>query len=419
MPGEQVECGQQADRTAESLLHAQNHAPDPLQVRIALEQSASTCIAHETRDPGSLEFGWRCLHQIQAHPRERRQGLAGVPLPVAGQQVVEPDVQHDPEQSSLRGFEQGEAGPDFRMGIRVDIDPAVKDHAVAQSVRPVRGHTPSPEIPEQAALHVAGLWQGDQGVGKMVHGSTIGRGAGSGMMPCPTRTADIPVSENPIRFPEQAGEVFLHGPAGRIEAQVELPEPADARAGIAVICHPHPLHGGTMHNKVVTILERSLRELGLRTLRFNFRGVGNSEGEFDNGRGESQDLLTIVEWVQRVCPGDALWLAGFSFGSYVAARVAQSTPVRQLISIAPAVENYAFDGMNRAGCPWLVIQGEDDEVVSPDAVYAWAESMGEAVQLIRMPGTGHFFHRRLMDLRGAIKNAVRNNLPARVVPATA
>ncbi|MEP6483637.1 MAG: alpha/beta fold hydrolase [Rudaea sp.] len=215
----------------------------------------------------------------------------------------------------------------------------------------------------------------------------------------------------PSEFPATSSNVTLRGAAGAIEAIARAPEPADARKGIAIICHPLPTHGGTMHNKVVTMIERSLRELGLATVIFNFRGVGASEGIFDEGRGETDDVLAIAEWVQRVRPDDALWLAGFSFGSYVAARAAPQLPVRQMISVAPPVERWGFATLASPLCPWLVIQGEADEVVDPQAVYAWVAAQPEPPTLVRMPETSHFFHRRLMDLRGAIKNGVRSNLP--------
>jgi uncharacterized protein len=224
------------------------------------------------------------------------------------------------------------------------------------------------------------------------------------------------MSDNPKQFPETASELRLSGPAGAIEAVAEVPEPQSARAGVALICHPHPLHGGTMHNKVVVMIERSLRELGLRTLRFNFRGVGASEGEHDDGRGETLDVLALAEWLRQVRPNDALWLAGFSFGSYVALLAARHLPVKQMISIAPPVGRWDFSAAIAPPCPWLVVQGEDDDVVEPQAVFDWIDAMADKPTLVRMPETGHFFHRRLMDLRGAIKNAVRGNLPPLLNP---
>ena len=217
----------------------------------------------------------------------------------------------------------------------------------------------------------------------------------------------------PAAFPQPAANIVLRGPAGALEAYAAVPEAECARRGAAIICHPHPQHGGTMHNKVVTIIERALRESGLATVTFNFRGVGASAGSFDDGRGETDDLLAVARWVQTVRPGDALWLAGFSFGSYVAQRAAQALPLRQLISVAPPVGRWDFTALAAPACPWLVIQGDSDEVVDPAAVHEFVAAQAHPPTLVRMPDTGHFFHRRLMDLRGAIKNGVRANLPPR------
>jgi len=216
---------------------------------------------------------------------------------------------------------------------------------------------------------------------------------------------------DPEQFPTDNTEFFLSGPAGRLECLADVPEADQARPAVVVLCHPHPLHGGTMRNKVVTIMERSLRELGLKTVRFNFRGTGESEGEFDDGEGELDDLLAVVEWARKTCPDSDLWLGGFSFGAYVALKAAQDLPVRQLITIAPPVERYGFEQLMPPNCPWLVVQGDEDEVVSPEAVFKWADGLDQEANLVVMEGTGHFFHRRLMDLRGLIKNHVQPNLP--------
>lgn len=215
----------------------------------------------------------------------------------------------------------------------------------------------------------------------------------------------------PLVFPASSGPLLLGGAAGVIEAVVDWPAPGDGRLGTAIVCHPHPLHGGTLHNKVVTIIERSLRELGMRTLRFNFRGVGASGGTYDDGIGETADLEQLAQWVGRTRPHDALWLAGFSFGAAVAARASLALPCAQLITIAPPVDKYGFESTPPPTCPWLLIQGEDDDVVEPAQVYAYVETLNNAPTLVKMPGAGHFFHRKLMDLRGAIKNGVKSNLP--------
>ncbi len=219
---------------------------------------------------------------------------------------------------------------------------------------------------------------------------------------------------DPAGFPEQSADVLLHGPVGLLELACDRPSAETARNGTVVVCHPHPEHGGTMHNKVVTIIERSVRELGMATVRFNFRGVGNSEGSYDEGNGESEDLAAVVAWVRKVRPDSTLWLAGFSFGSYVAFRSAAQLEPSQLILVAPPVGNWPFDDIEIPDCPLVIVQGEADEVVDAKAVFAWAANLDPAPAVIRMEETSHFFHRRLMDLRGAIKNAVRNNLPERV-----
>ncbi|HEY8010379.1 MAG TPA: CocE/NonD family hydrolase [Rudaea sp.] len=215
----------------------------------------------------------------------------------------------------------------------------------------------------------------------------------------------------PDRFPATATTFLLSGPAGALEVATDMPAPDLARAGTAIVCHPHPLQGGTMHNKVVTTLERALRELGLATVRFNFRGIGASAGTFDDGRGETDDALAVAAWVRRVRPDDVLWMAGFSFGSYVALRVTGTLPVRQLITVAPAVTRLDFSALPMPACPWLVIQGEADEIVEPAAVYAFVAARAPAPTLIRVPDTGHFFHRRLIELRGIVQDGVRANLP--------
>ncbi|HNR91745.1 MAG TPA: alpha/beta fold hydrolase [Dokdonella sp.] len=222
----------------------------------------------------------------------------------------------------------------------------------------------------------------------------------------------------PPTFPIEHTAFLLPGPVGALEV-VATPADADCTPvrGVAAICHPHPLHGGTMHNKVVTIVERALGELGLACVRFNFRGVGHSEGVHDEGRGEVDDLVAVVEWARRASPGDALWLAGFSFGSYVALAAAKRLGAAALISVAPPVGRWDFDTIELPDCPWLVVQGEEDEIVDPSAVFAWVATLPHPPQLVRMPETSHFFHRRLMDLRGAIKNAMRAHLPPPRAPA--
>lgn len=227
------------------------------------------------------------------------------------------------------------------------------------------------------------------------------------------RMTPTTVPDNPASFPREETSFALDGPAGKLEAIANVAEPADARHGVAVICHPNPVQGGTMHNKVVTMVERSLRESGLDTVRFNFRGTGASEGSYDEGNGEGEDLAAVVAWVRRVRPDDVLWLAGFSFGSYVTIRNAARLGAAALVSIAPPAGRFALTDIEPPQCPWLIVQGEADEVVEPQAVFDWIESLPVEPDVVRMPETSHFFHRRLMDLRGAVKHAVQPWLPPR------
>lgn len=212
-------------------------------------------------------------------------------------------------------------------------------------------------------------------------------------------------------FPTSTGILLIPGVAGQLEVAVDLPEAGHARQGLVVFCHPNPPEGGTMNNKVVTMAARALAELGLTVVRFNFRGVGQSQGQFDNGRGEVLDQLAVARWAMAANPGDELWLGGFSFGSWVALQACRQLPVRLMISIAPPVGMRDFTGVMPPPCPWLLIQGESDEIVSAQAVFDWASKLTPPPTVVRMPDTGHFFHRRLLDLRGAIKHGVRKYLP--------
>ena len=214
-------------------------------------------------------------------------------------------------------------------------------------------------------------------------------------------------------FPDESGPIALAGPAGQLEVAVDLPgDEVDRVPVVAIVCHPLPTEGGTMHNKVVTMAARALRELGVATVRFNFRGTGASEGAFDAGDGEREDLRAVAEWVRGARPGDQLWLAGFSFGAYVSLAMANELQPSLLVSIAPpAGRDWGLDAISAPTMPWLVIQGEADEIVDPQAVYHWLDALKAEPELVRMPDTSHFFHRKLMDLRGAIKSGARRHLP--------
>jgi alpha/beta superfamily hydrolase len=201
----------------------------------------------------------------------------------------------------------------------------------------------------------------------------------------------------------------IPGPAGELEARIENPVPADAvHRVVGVVCHPHPLHGGTMQNKVVHTAARAMQEAGAATLRFNFRGVGRSAGQYDKGVGELEDALAAVEWARAHFGADELWLAGFSFGAAVALQAAsRGARPRRLVTIAPPVGRILTVPGARPGCPWLIVQGDRDELVEADAVRAWAASYEPAPELLVIGGAEHFFHGKLLELRAGILDFLR------------
>lgn len=228
-------------------------------------------------------------------------------------------------------------------------------------------------------------------------------------------------------------EITMTGPVGQLEGVLHLPEarplsPTLSRAtseganeslrefnvneprAIAVIAHPLPTMGGTMENKIVTTLAKTFAELGFATLRFNFRGVGASYGEFDSGNGEMEDMLAVIEHAKNAFGELPLVLAGFSFGGYVAARTAQQIQPRKLVLIAPAVGRFAPSalldlngvGALRTGMPavppgTLVIHGEQDEVIPLADALDWARP--QQLPVIVFPEAGHFFHGHLNQLK--------------------
>lgn len=185
-------------------------------------------------------------------------------------------------------------------------------------------------------------------------------------------------------------------------------EQAGGAESYAVICHPHPLYGGTMDNKVVTTVARAMQEVGVPSLRFNFRGVGASEGAFDQGDGETEDANAVASFGAARWPGKSLVLAGFSFGGYVALRLALSRVTARLITIAPAIQRFDVTAQRQPDCPWLIVQGDADEVVDSQAVISWARTLSPAPQLAVLAGVGHFFHGHLHELRDAVIASMRS-----------
>ena len=211
-----------------------------------------------------------------------------------------------------------------------------------------------------------------------------------------------PVSTRPFR-PPTPEKVVIAGPAGPLEALCEVPEGYLGR-DCAVVCHPHPLYGGTMQNKVVHSAARALQERGFATVRFNFRGVGASAGSFDDGRGETQDALAACDYALARWPGARLTLAGFSFGSFVAYQAAGLRPAVRLYTIAPPVGRFNFAEHPAPRVPWIVIQGDRDELVDSARVLEWVRSASPPPTVVIIEGAEHFFHGRLNELKDAVQS---------------
>jgi alpha/beta superfamily hydrolase len=195
----------------------------------------------------------------------------------------------------------------------------------------------------------------------------------------------------------QTQRVTIAGPAGAIECAID--EPAAAPTGVAVVCHPHPLHGGTMDNKVAQTLARAFVQLGMRAVRFNFRGVAGSQGQWDEGRGEVDDALAVIAAHREVAL--PFVLAGFSFGGYVAAEAAHRLPPegkpKWLALMAPSTQKQQVPAVPEGT---LVIHGEADDVVPLAATLDWARPQALPVTVI--PGAGHFFHGQLTLLKNLV-----------------
>ncbi|HEV2229176.1 MAG TPA: alpha/beta fold hydrolase [Steroidobacteraceae bacterium] len=216
--------------------------------------------------------------------------------------------------------------------------------------------------------------------------------------------------------PPRAERLAIDGPAGVLQALVETPATEHGEAPVvpafAVVCHPHPLFGGSMDNKVVYTVARAFEQLGAPAIRFNFRGVAASTGTYDEGRGEGDDALAVIAWGRRHWPDAPLWLAGFSFGGAVALAIAELAAPERLVLVAPGItrlEGADFEAARAAepACPWLIVQGGADDVVPAPAVLAWAAERQPlpgvaAPEVHLLPDAGHFFHGRINELRDAV-----------------
>ena len=201
-------------------------------------------------------------------------------------------------------------------------------------------------------------------------------------------------------------KLMIPGPSGQLEAELSVPGGYVPGDPVAVVCHPHSLYGGSLRNKVVHILADTLTEMGLPTLRFNFRGVGKSEGQFDQGQGEQADLEAVVAWLQARYTGASLWLAGFSFGAFVAYRAHRIVKPEGLLLVAPPVNLFVFGAPEPMTMPWVVIQGSEDEIVPAKEVENWVAAQPNTPEFHLMQDASHFFHGRLNDLRNLVMAGV-------------
>jgi alpha/beta superfamily hydrolase len=201
------------------------------------------------------------------------------------------------------------------------------------------------------------------------------------------------------------GNTFFDGPAGRIEAI--LKEPASAVTRVCVVCHPHPLFGGTMHNKVVYRVAKAFEKAGFAVLRFNFRGAGRSEGAHDYGRGEQEDLRAAIEFMEGKYTDAEVWIAGFSFGAAVMLRAAcVDARIRAIVAAGAPVSKYDFAQVIECRVPKLFVQGALDEFGSPADLEGFVERLSEPKQLKIIEGADHFFESHLDELEQAVSSFI-------------
>jgi len=187
-------------------------------------------------------------------------------------------------------------------------------------------------------------------------------------------------------------KLFIQGPAGKLQALWRSGGLPQEFTKAAVICHPHPQYGGTMENKVVARCARFIAESGIEAVRFNFRGVGQSEGSFDGGPGERDDLRAVIEHVMGISRQTRLAVVGFSFGSWIALEVGERHPsVTAIVGIAPPMRMFDFEYFNTSSKPKLIVYAENDQYTPASATKAWIESARQPIESVLIPGVDHFF----------------------------
>jgi alpha/beta superfamily hydrolase len=202
---------------------------------------------------------------------------------------------------------------------------------------------------------------------------------------------------------------MIEGAAGQLELALQMADNSPHNV-VLIMCHPHPLEQGSMDHKVVTTTCRAFLDLDISSIRFNFRGVGNSAGSYGNAMGEREDLQAVMEWVRMNMPGKRMWLGGFSFGSAVASLCSHEEGVDQLLLIAPPVDRLYFESGFIPRVPCLVLIGDADEIVDPAAIFRWALQVKSDCTLIKFHGVGHFFHGQLSQLRQTLVQHYRGIL---------
>lgn len=202
-------------------------------------------------------------------------------------------------------------------------------------------------------------------------------------------------------------KILIEGPAGKIEVAINENSENQKNAW-GIVCHPHSLHGGTMNNKVVTTLAKTFQALKLNVIRFNFRGVAQSEGEFDKGKGELQDLYAVMDWLKRQGVESLPYLAGFSFGAFVAAKAASQQSFPLLITVAPPVLHFVMHTLSPIDSPWILVQGLLDEVVPAEDVLNWAKHRKPAPMILEFKEATHFFHGQLTVLQQRLLQAIQS-----------
>ena len=204
----------------------------------------------------------------------------------------------------------------------------------------------------------------------------------------------------------------LAGPAGKLEALLTLPQ--EAARGVALVCHPHPQLGGTMHTKAVYRTSRALLDAGYEVLRFHFRGVGGSAGRFDGGPGELDDARAALTWLRRRPAGAHLLLAGFSFGAYVALRLADGLDgITARVGVGPPLELYDFGFLRSGGAPLLLVAGDDDTFCPAETLLQLGERLGPTTHVCLLPGAGHLLLEALQPLQDAVEAFARARLDQR------